>query len=147
MHAEFLELASGDRGVIKTRNKWVSPEGEVVCTDTRTITIHTLHGSRAVDYDITIHASEGKITFGDTKEGTMGIRTHPNLRLKNDPRRGVTTANGKSVNSEGVRDGKMWGQRARWVDYWGKIEGHAVGVAILEHPGNPRSPTWWHARD
>lgn len=147
VHVEFLELASGGRGVIKTLNKWVSPQGEVVCTDTRTITIQSLHGSRAIDYDITIHASEGKVTFGDTKEGTMGIRTHPNLRLKNDKRRGVTTANGQSLNSEGIRNGEMWGKRAKWVDYWGKIEGHTVGIAIFDHSGNPRHPTWWHARD
>ena len=22
-----------------------------------------------------------------------------------------------------------------------------VGVAIFDHPSNPRHPTWWHARD
>ena len=87
------------------------------------------------------------MTFGDTKEGTMGIRTHPNLRLRNDARRGVTTANGQALNSAGDRDGKLWGKRAKWVDYWGKIGDHIVGVAIFEHPSSARHPTWWHARD
>ena len=33
------------------------------------------------------------------------------------------------------------------MDYWGEIDGHTVGVAIFDHPDNPRHPTWWHARD
>ena len=29
----------------------------------------------------------------------------------------------------------------------GKIDGKTVGVAIFDHPKNPRHSTWWHARD
>ena len=61
-------------------------------------------------------------TFGDSKEGTMAIRTHPNLRLENDPARGVTTANGQALNSEGMKNADVWGKRADWIDYWGKID-------------------------
>lgn len=75
----------------------------------------------------------------------MGIRTHPNLRLRNGS--GVTTANGKAVNSAGHSDKALWGKRAKWVDYWGKVDGHTVGVAMFDHPENLRHPTWWHARD
>ena len=76
----------------------------------------------------------------------MAIRTHPNLRLSNDPKRGVTTANGQAVTSTGVRGGAVWGKRAEWIDYWGKIDGKTVGIAIFDHPSNPRHPTWWMAR-
>jgi alpha-mannosidase len=27
------------------------------------------------------------------------------------------------------------------------VEGRTVGVAIFDHPQNPRHPTWWHVRD
>jgi hypothetical protein len=27
------------------------------------------------------------------------------------------------------------------------VEKHTVGVAIFDHPSNPRHPTWWHVRD
>ena len=40
----------------------------------------------------------------------------------------------------------VWGKRAKWVDYWGTIDEKVVGVAIFDHPSNPRHPTWWHAR-
>ena len=54
---------------------------------------------------------------------------------------------GHIVNSEGVEDGQTWGKRAKWVDYWGPVQGKQVGVAIFDHPSNPRHPTWWHVRD
>ena len=99
-----------------------------------------------IDYEITIEASQGPVTFGDCKEGTMAIRTHPNLRLENDPSHGVTTAGGQAVNSEGIRGRNVWGKRADWIDYWGTIDEKVVGIAIFDHPSNPRHPTHWMAR-
>ena len=139
--------ADGNRGLIHTTNKWVDAKGKVICTDTLLLTFSALPCGRVIDWVIELHASNGEVTLGDTKEGTMGIRTHPALRLRGDPKRGVKSANGKGVNSEGVRDKAMWGKRAKWVDYWGKIGEKTVGVAIFDHPSNPRHPTWWHARD
>lgn len=148
VHEAFDKVEAGkDQATIVARNRWVAPDGKVVLTDTRTIRIHAAPDARILDYDITLHASEGPVVFGDTKEGTMGIRTHPALRLRNDERRGVKSANGKAVNSEGVGGREVWGKRAKWVDYWGDIDGKTLGVAIFDHPSNPRHPTWWHARE
>lgn len=132
---------------IETRNDWVSPEGDVICTDHRELTFGTTEVGRYIDVSITIHASHGDLTFGDTKEGTMGIRTHPLLRLKTAENRGNHTAAGKAVNSEGVEGAAIWGKRAQWVDYWAPINDTTVGIAIFDHPQNPRHPTWWHARE
>jgi hypothetical protein len=41
----------------------------------------------------------------------------------------------------------IWGKRSNWVDYMADIEGEKVGVAMFDHPKNPRHPTRWHARD
>ena len=145
---KLLEAAAeGNRAVIKTANAWQRADGSEVCSDTRTLTFFTIPGGRAIDFEITITASQGDLTFGDTKEGTMGIRTHPNLRLDPDARRGVTTANGHALNSEGHRDKALWGKRAKWVDYWGAVDGKVVGIGIFDHVTNPRHPTWWHARN
>ena len=142
---EVVRAKGGRRGSIVTKNNWNGPDGKTICTDQTSIGFYKTQKGVLVSYNVTIHASEGDVKFGDTKEGTMGIRTHPNLRLSNG--RGVTTANGKAVNSAGHKDKALWGKRAKWVDYWGKIDGHTVGVAIFDHPDNPRHPTWWHARD
>ena len=53
---------------------------------------------------------------------------------------------GHIVTSEGLRDEEAWGQAAAWVDYWAPVQDKTVGVAIFDHPSNPRHPTRWHVR-
>ena len=142
VHEKFLEVRSGrEVGVIKQQNKWVTADGKVVCTDTRTHRFYNRPEGQVMDLDVTIHASHGKVTMGDTKEGSMAIRLTPTMRLKGKVGRGHI------INSEGVTDGKTWGKRAAWCDYYGPVEGDVVGVAIFDHPKNPKHPTWWHVRD
>ena len=142
-HIYFKEISSGpDQGRIVSFNQLVAKDGTIVGSDTRDITIHNRPDSeRVIDFDISIHASHGELVLGDTKEGSMAIRLAPTLRLKGEVGRGHI------VNSEGVTDGQTWGKRAKWVDYYGPIDDQTVGVAIFDHPENPRHPTWWHVRD
>jgi hypothetical protein len=143
-HEKFLEIKSGPReGVIRSRNKLVAIDGSVVATEDFTIRIHARAPAPMIDFDVTVHASNSELTFGDTKEGTMAIRVAESMRLKQRNKAGE----GRIVNSEGVRDGATWGKRAKWCDYHGPVNGKTVGVAIFDHPSNPRHPTWWHVRD
>lgn len=135
-----------DGNRLVTTNQWTKADGEVVCTDERVMTFGLNDVGRYIDIQVTMKASHGKVVIGDTKEGTMGIRTNPLLRLRNDPKRGNHTAKGQAVNSEGIGGPEIWGKRAKWVDYWAPIDGKTVGIAIFDHPSNPRHPTWWHAR-
>ena len=142
VHDEFLEITSGPRvGVIKSQNNWVTADGELVCTDTRTHRFYSRPDGQMMDLEVTVHASEGELTFGDTKEGSMAIRLAPTMRLKGE------VGQGHIVNSAGDRDNTTWGKRAAWCDYYGPVAGDVVGVAIFDHPDNPRHPTWWHVRD
>lgn len=141
-HEKFLETRSGKTGIIKSRNRWVAKDGTIICTDERTISIRPgARGARYLDFDITLQASHGDITLGDTKEGSMAIRLAPTIRLKGK------VGKGHIINSQGTTDGKTWGDRAKWCDYYGPVNGKTVGVAIFDHPENPRHPTWWHVRD
>ncbi|MHB8862567.1 MAG: DUF6807 domain-containing protein, partial [Pirellulaceae bacterium] len=147
VHRELLEIESGtERGWLRATNDWVASDGKRICADTHFIAFQAVPGGRAVDWEITLHASYGDVKFADDKHGLMAIRMHPNLQLDNDPAAGVTTANGQVINSEGVRGAAVFGKRARWIDYWGTIDGKTVGIAIFDHPANPRHPTWWMAR-
>jgi Methane oxygenase PmoA len=128
--------------VIESRNHWVAPGGEVVCADVTTIRCGLEGEARFLDFEISITASSGDVTFGDTKEGTMAIRTRPELNLEANK-----LAAGRCVNSEGLTGKALWGQRARWVDYWAPVQGKVLGIALLDHPGNLRHPTTWHARE
>ncbi|HVV01114.1 MAG TPA: DUF6807 family protein, partial [Verrucomicrobiae bacterium] len=71
------------------------------------------------------------------------IRIAESMRLVRNKHR----ADGHIVLSTGVRDGKTWGKRADWCDYYGPVENQIVGIAVFDNPANPRHPTWWHVRD
>ena len=142
-HDRFLELKSGPKeGVVRSANKWVAPDGTVVCTDERVLRVHNRPESeRLFDFEITIKAGEKEVVLGDTKEGTFAFRVAPTMRLKGK------VGQGHIVQSTGVKDGDTWGKRAAWCDYYGPVQGQVVGAAIFDHPANPRHPTWWHVRD
>lgn len=140
-HTKFITLKSGrDEGVISSLNDWVSPGGTVICTDERLLRFRTDGAVRSIDYEITLNASHGDLVIGDTKEGCMSIRVPSTMAA------GGANGKGHIVNSEGLRDGAAWGQAAAWVDYWGAVQDQMVGIAIFDHPSNPRHPTRWHVR-
>ena len=138
IHEKFLKLEGNE---IVSRNKWVDSKGKVVCHDERTHAFYGEGEDRAIDVTVKIIADAGDVVFGDTKEGSMGIRSNPALRLRG------SVAKGKAVNSEGVEGKAVWGKRAAWVSYWAPFEKGVIGFSIFDHPSNPRHPTWWHARD
>jgi len=47
----------------------------------------------------------------------------------------------------GVTEAENWGKPSHWVDYYGPLEGHTVGIAVMDHPSSFRYPTRWHVRD
>ena len=144
VHDGFIEIKSGlDSGLISSRNNWVAADGSVICRDERTLRFYNpgLRHERILDFAITLFASNGPLTLGDTKEGTMAVRLAETMRLKGP------VGSGHIVNSAGLRDDATWGKRADWCDYYGPVEGRTVGLAIFDHPQNPRHPTWWHVRD
>lgn len=148
VHEAFLERTSGaDRAVLHTRNRLEDREGRLIGRVEFKITFHRGDAdARWLDWETTVRASEGELKLGDTKEGTMAIRLNETLRLKPN-RENVGKPTGHIVTSTGLRDGETWGQRAAWVDCFGPVEGRTMGVAIFDHPANPRHPTWWHVRD
>ncbi|PWU16856.1 MAG: hypothetical protein C5B50_12610 [Verrucomicrobia bacterium] len=153
VHEKFVKIKSGrDVGIIRSRNKWVSAEGDVVCADDRSLIFRNTDrpDEQILDFEITFHASNGDIIFGDTKEGSMAIRVAETMKLgrkKGLGQAAQTSPSGHIVTSAGDRDDKAWGKRAEWCDYSGPVDGQVIGIAIFDHPKNPRHPTWWHVRD
>ncbi|MBX2852367.1 MAG: PmoA family protein [Phycisphaeraceae bacterium] len=135
---------SGPFVAYERTDTWLEPGGDPILTNNTAYAADVLKdGARVLElwHNLAPADAVDEIIFGDTKEGTMAIRLAPQLRLKG----GVAT--GKAINSNGDKDGKVWGKRAKWVAYWGMIDGETCGVAIFDHPTNLRHPTWWHARD
>ncbi len=125
-------------GTIVASFEWKDATGKVLLTEDRTMTFHGGEKQRTVDFDIKLTGVE-KSKFGDTKEGVFAIRLAAQLDGKHSGK--MTSAEGK------VGEKQVWGKRSPWVDYAGAIDGEALGVAIFDHPGNPKHPTYWHSRD
>lgn len=126
-------------GQVATRNEWRTADGRKVLDETRVIHLYDFGDTRLFVFDIDLHASVVPITFGDTKEGSFGIRVNDALREKG--------GKGKLENAEGKTGMKnCWGQLSPWCDYSGPLDGKVVGLAIFDDPSNqPRS--CWHSRD
>ncbi|MGO8744573.1 MAG: PmoA family protein [Thermoguttaceae bacterium] len=139
VHRAFSKIAGGSEALLITKNDWLDPEGVKVCEDQRRLVFGVDGPSRWIDFDITLKASQGAVTFGDTKEGTFGIRVAQTITV--DAKKG-----GHIVNNKGQTDVAAWGQRADWVDYYGPLLGKTLGIAVLNHPSSFRFPTYWHVR-
>ena len=140
-----VEVKGGTQsGAIKAVFDWKTPDGKTLLTETRTMVVHSNPTLRIVDFDIDLRAGAEKVVFGDTKEGTFAIRLNAALNEPTDKRHpgaGLMTA---SDGRQGEK--QIWGKRSPWVDYAGTLEGEKLGIAILDHPTNPKHPTYWHSR-
>ena len=150
-HLKVIESRSGDdRALIKTLNAWKDSEGKTIGADTRTMTFGGDDVARYLDLEINMHATNQDLVFEEFKDGFVGIRTHPDLRLTPSPKYGVNKVFGNARNSVGGEGKKIWGKRADWVHYYGTIEGKEAGIAFFSHPSNlaqKGEKSWWHARD
>ncbi|QJE97107.1 PmoA family protein [Luteolibacter luteus] len=117
--------------------------GKTHLTEERTYTF-TKIDAETTEIDVTskLTAADGDATFGDTKEGMFAIRVDRTLRQKGEQAKGHIT------DSEGRKDGEVWGKKSDWVAFDGPDEkGEPAVIAMFDHPSNLRHPTWWHARD
>jgi len=139
IHDELVTAEGGETARIVTRNSWKTPAGETLCSDVRKLTFGGDDQQRWFDFDVVVTAVADEVKFGDTKEGSFGVRVDEEMKV--DAKKG-----GKIVNSEGLTDGEAWGKPAAWVDYYGPVDGEQLGIAILNHPSSLRYPTYWHVR-
>jgi len=134
----IIEAKSGRQsGWLEAEFSWQAPDGKELLIERRRMVFYRHPTLRVIDVDITLTAVE-RCRFGDTKEGTFAVRVTDSM---NESHGGVL------VNAEGARGEKnVWGKRSPWADYYGQVDGRTVGIAIFDHPGNPKHPPFWHAR-
>lgn len=158
---QVVETTNGSVGVLRTHDRWVGPDGQLVCTDDRTLRFHAIAEARMIDFEVSLHALPATpLVLGDNKDGAMAIRLAQWLTLPHKNQGGgssvtgegsnvvsAATSAGHIVNSQGVLDGQTWGKRADWCDYFAEHDGRTYGVALFDHPQNIRHPTWWQVRD
>lgn len=140
--------AAGSVATVVSTNRWVGPNGVVHCTDETTVRLSAVPGGRQIDYEVTLKAPADKaVVLGDTKEGSMAFRVAQWLTPTHMFNKQKVEGKGVIVNAEGVRDAATWSKKSVWVDYHAPKDGKIYGIAMFDHPKNPRHPTWWHVRD
>jgi Methane oxygenase PmoA len=159
---EITRKESGKgRAELGVKADWVSGVGQTILEENTTFTFEARPGVRIIDRVTMLRPTAGKVTFTDNKEGMLGLRViraleDPNeksgeftdaagrvTKMQNMDTTGVT---GVYTSSEGKKGGAVWGTRGKWTMLSGTVAGKPVTVAILDHPGNPGFPTYWHAR-
>ena len=125
-----------DKGSIAATFEWgdIERTAPPLLTESRVMTFYSDDKYRYFDLDITLTALQA-VTFGDGKDGVLGIRLRPLLQEDKDKE------HPHIVNADGLAGEKaLWGKPSNWCDYSGTIDGEKLGVAILDHPANPHHP-------
>jgi hypothetical protein len=141
-----IRTARGGRGhgELAITADWTAPDGKALLREDTELTFSAGPGRRAIDRDTTLTAVNGAVDLPDDKEGVVGLRV---AHILEHPTEKNPTGTGHYRTSEGVEGEAVWGTRGRWCMLTGKLEdGSPVTVALLDHPGNPGFPTYWHAR-
>lgn len=129
-----------DEGVVlTTQNDWLDPDGKRVLSDTRRFTFRDVDGRRIIDCDSLLKATDGDVNFGDTKEGSFGLRLAGTMKVDAKP-------GGEITNAEGDHNKDAWGKKSAWVNYSGPVDGQPAGVTIHDHPSSFAYPCRWHVR-
>lgn len=161
-HRKILKMRSGSgQAELEVLSDWALPGGAVGLEEQTRFVFRAGSGSHSIDRLATLTAKGGKVTFGDTKEGMLGLRVARALEHPADKPEVFTDASGKPTpvpaldnsgvtgvyhSSEGVTGDAVWGKRARWMALTGRVGDEDITLVLLDHPKNPGYPTYWHAR-
>src|SRR5262245_40957262 len=93
-------------------NYWQAPGGDNILTERTNYSCHELGGARLIVVRTRLTAEFCPVTFGDTKEGSFGVRVNDQLA--------VQTGTGTISNADGKTGEKdCWGYVSKWCDYSG----------------------------
>ncbi len=142
-HHEFTRIDKPDDTCAFTEVcHWVSSEGRLVLTDTRTFTFYQSPvESRIFDFEIILKPPiKEMVQLHPTNEaGLPQIRVADGLTVKSGGT--LTNADGKT-NERGT-----YRVASPWMDCSGKLGRIQCGITLMDHPDNPAFPTRWFTRD
>src|SRR5882724_8068915 len=154
------EVKNGTTGTLSYLANWTNQKGEVLLEESTQLEFRGNAHQRIIDRTTTLTAKTD-VLFKDAKDGLLGMRVAHALQIPSkkdekftDDKGNVTIVkagtdnipNGTYMTSEGKEGDSAWSTRARWCKMYGKMGGDSVSIIMIDHPGNPNYPTYWHAR-
>jgi hypothetical protein len=143
------ELRADHSARIELELEYSSPDGERLLAEARTIEVSSpaADGSYAIDWTGRFTALADEVLLdrtplpGEPGGQVFGGYAGFSVRLTQLDERGAVTLDGPVE----FNDQQRFRGRSLAFDYHGTLEGRPVGVAVLDHPDNPRSPSPWYA--
>ncbi len=161
-HRQVLDLQEGgDWARLVVACEWLKPDGSVLLDERTEFRFGGGDDERLIDRSSTLVARGEEVLFRDNKEGMVAIRVARALEHPTRQPECFTDAAGQPTDvpvldnagvtghyysSEGREGDDVWGTRGRWVNLAGRVGDEEISLIIVDHPGNPGYPTYWHAR-
>ncbi len=156
----ILTTQSGATGVLAYHANWTNQQNHILLEETTYLEFSGNAHQRIIDRVTTLKA-DTECVFNDAKDGLLGLRLARELQIPattdqkfTDDKGNVTVvkagddklANGTYLTSEGKTGDAAWSTRGKWCKVYGKMGSDSVSIVMIDHPGNPNYPTFWHAR-
>ena len=114
-----------DSAKFKLLIDWASATDVPLLFETRTIKITTDKNAIIYDFALEFDAKYGRVRFGDTKEGgLLSVRVPTSMDV---PQGQIINSNGKKCTRKS-EERQVWGKRAEWCCYAGKVDGKSAGM-------------------
>lgn len=149
-----------DSAELVVETVWTTGKGQDLLSETTRFVFTHRPGANVIDRITTLKALD-RAVFHDDKEGLLGLRVAHFLESATEKGGMFADASGRPtkvaeadtsgatgvyLTSEGKMGDAAWGTRGMWCLLRGETGGKPVTIAIFDHPGNPGTPTYWHAR-
>ena len=158
---KILRAESGrEKGTLQYSANWTDQQYTILLKELTTFTFTAAGSERIIDRVTTLTARQD-ISMPDAKDGLLGLRVTRELQIPSnvpgqfvDDKGNITKVAGGNtpditgdyLTEEGKKGDSAWGTRANWCLLFGKKGKDTLSIAIIDHPGNPGYPTYWHAR-
>ena len=160
IHTDKVKTTNGPNASIDFDARWTDQAKHTLLTEHTRYIFNASTTLRVIDRFTTLTASTD-VSFPDAKDGLLGLRVTKELQIPSntpgefvDDKGNITKVaagntpdiNGNYLTSEGKTGDSAWATRGTWCMLYGKKQDDTLSVVIIDFPGNPGYPTYWHAR-
>lgn len=149
VHQQIISLnTTTDSAGLTTENAWVDWQGTTHLTEHRKITVHApTTDAMRISVSLTLRPNEREVVL-DLLRGDLGEmgRYYSGMAIRFD---NIITP-GNLLDADGRTEPMdIFGKQSKWCSFTSQhpADNETYGVAIIDHPDNPRYPTTWWVRN